>query len=155
MAEPPAPEEVGVPLTFDDEPIQQGQAQARSQAVHQNREVSQAHQHQEGFDQAGYTQDSAKTIREEDDRYRTEEAGWKPGAAHPRGVETDYPAPGAKTARWRQCPQRSGEGLHALSTETRRGLHEQGSARAFSAATARLETRAHGGSGSHDAAHER
>ena len=64
-------------------------AQARSQGVHsQNREVSQAHERQEGPDQAGRSQGSTQTIREEDDRYRTEEAGPRPAGARSRGVET-------------------------------------------------------------------
>ena len=63
-------------------------AQARSQGVHSHREVSQAHEREEGPDQAGRSQGSTQTIREEDDRYRTEEAGPRPAGARSRGVET-------------------------------------------------------------------
>ncbi len=38
--------------------------------------------------QAGRSQGSTQTIREEDDRYRTEEAGPRPAGARSRGVET-------------------------------------------------------------------
>ena len=83
----------------------------------------------------------------------------KPGPApgDARIARRRNPSPAARrsaTAQRRQRPQRSGKGVHALSAEARRGVHEQGSARAFPAAPAGLEARAHGGSRSHDAAHE-
>src|SRR5690606_29085364 len=53
---------------------EQGQAQVRPQAVDQEREVSEAHEHQEGLEQADRSQGSTQTIREEDHRNRTEEA---------------------------------------------------------------------------------
>ena len=64
----------------------------------QSREVSQAHERQEGLDQAGRSQGSTQTIREEDDRYRTEEAGPRPAGARSRGVETRSAARRPETA---------------------------------------------------------
>src|SRR5215471_7976677 len=60
----------------------------------------------------------------------------------------------SETAQLGKLAERAGSRLHAVPAEARRAVHEQGAARAFPAAPARLEARAHGRSRSHDAPHE-
>ncbi|HEY9181924.1 MAG TPA: hypothetical protein VIQ99_01915, partial [Gammaproteobacteria bacterium] len=64
----------------------QSEAQSTRQAAAEIRDVSQAYERQKALDQAGAHQVSIKTIREEDDRYRTQEAGRRPGAAASTGA---------------------------------------------------------------------
>src|SRR6187549_1467502 len=148
-------EKAGQESFFCGQPTQQGQAQDSAQAVRETGEVSKENERQEGLDQAGCTEGPTQTIREEDDRNpTTQKAGLWPAAADSFGVETDRSARRSASAQRWQRPQRPGEGLYALSTEARRGLHEQGSTRTLPPVAAGVEARADGRSRPHDVAHE-